>query len=72
MTLSIHDSLSDEYSEGVKSFLSFGFSRLGDGKIVIKCPCVKCYNSSEHARHIVKMHLTVYGILEGYFVRPPW
>ena len=67
----LYDRLSDEYGEGVKSFLSFAFSRLGEGTTVIKYPRVKCCNSSEHARHIVEMDLTVYDTLEGYFLVPP-
>jgi len=66
MALSTNDRLSNEYSQGVKNLLTFAFSRLKEGRKVIKCPCVKCCNSSEHTKDIVETHLIVYGILIGY------
>jgi len=68
MSLSTNDRLSDEYSQGVKNFLAFAFSRLEEGRKVIKCPCVKCCNSSEHTRDVVETHLIAYGILIGYTI----
>jgi len=66
MTLFSVDRLSDEYNEGIKDFVSFALDRLGEATQVIKCPCVKYCNSSEHTRDVVEIHLIAYGILEGY------
>ncbi|XP_019263711.1 PREDICTED: uncharacterized protein LOC109241424 [Nicotiana attenuata] len=52
----IHDRLANAYELGVDNFLDFAFTRLSEAR-VIRCPCIKCCNTSSGTREMVKPHL---------------
>lgn len=56
--------LTIEYYEGVNKFLDFAFANASDdGKIY--CSCVKCVNTTEFNRKVVRDHLMCYGFSKG-------
>jgi len=55
------DRLSNEYEEGVDSFIEFAQIH-SSGKNFIRCPCVKCGNCKMLNTKEVKNHLLIYGI----------
>ncbi|XP_039123295.1 uncharacterized protein LOC120259901 [Dioscorea cayenensis subsp. rotundata] len=57
--------LSNEYVEGVESFLDFPFDKSSEDNMIV-CPCVKCANVHWHTREVVEEHLMCDGILRGY------
>ncbi|XP_049353828.1 uncharacterized protein LOC125818345 [Solanum verrucosum] len=59
------DRSSDVYLKGVESFLQFAFkqSELEDE---IPCSCKKCNNVFHKSRDVVKEHLIIFGIVQGY------
>ena len=63
--------LSNDYEVGVEKFIKYAFKRTG--KDTIKCPCVRCCNSSFASESIVRDHLIVFGIMQGYtFLVSSW
>ena len=63
--LSENDRLNEEYEAGVRKFVEYAFERTGE-KECIRCPCVKCKNSSYGSAFQVSEHLLAYGIMSGY------
>nr|XP_009761715.1 PREDICTED: uncharacterized protein LOC104213864 isoform X2 [Nicotiana sylvestris] len=61
----VHDRCGNAYKLGVESFLDFAFTRLSEAR-VIRCPCIKCCNTSSGTHEIVKSHLIVHGIIQNY------
>ncbi|KAL7208519.1 hypothetical protein ACSBR1_030291 [Camellia fascicularis] len=56
---------SEEYVEGVQSFIEFATKNLGP-QDEIRCPCVDCLNGTKFSRHIVRLHLIQRGIAISY------
>jgi len=65
MNLSMDGRLSDEYEVGVDKFIKYAFRRTGEN-YEIKCPCVRCCNSSFQSERVIRDHLIAYGIVQGY------
>lgn len=61
----VSDRLNEQYKVGVDQFLNYAFSKTGELH-EIRCPCVKCKNTSKGSREVVKIHLDVYGIMPNY------
>ncbi|XP_075097586.1 uncharacterized protein LOC107787862 [Nicotiana tabacum] len=61
----IHDRLGNAYKLGVDNILDFAFTKLSEAR-VIRCPCIKCCNTSSGTREMVKSHLIVHGIIQNY------
>lgn len=65
MKLAGDDRLNIEYETGVENFIKYAFERTGE-KEKIKCPCVKCKNSSFGSQNMVRDHLLTFGIIQNY------
>lgn len=65
MKLAGDDRLNNEYEIGVESFIKYAFGKTGE-KEKIKCPCVKCKNSSFGSPNMVRDHLLTFGIIQSY------
>ena len=65
MSLNQGGQLSDEYQAGVDKFIKYALRRTGETNEV-KCPCVRCCNSSFQSERVVRDHLTIYGIMQSY------
>ncbi|XP_027768107.1 uncharacterized protein LOC107001969 [Solanum pennellii] len=57
--------LDEIYLVGVQKFLDYAFQKAGK-EYEIRCPCVKCYNTTLATRKIMETHLIVYGIICNY------
>jgi len=57
--------LDETYLVGVQKFLDYAFQKTGE-EYEIRCPCVKCYNTTLGTRKTVETHLQVYGIIKNY------
>ncbi|KAK5772978.1 hypothetical protein PVK06_049280 [Gossypium arboreum] len=56
---------SNEYQNGVQSFLDFSFQNSSQENMIL-CPCKKCGNIYWHYREVVYEHLIVDGFIRGY------
>ncbi|XP_056688131.1 uncharacterized protein [Spinacia oleracea] len=65
MKLAGDDRLNNEYEIGVEYFIKYAFGKTGE-KEKIKCPCVKCKNSSFGSPNMVRDHLLTFGIIQSY------
>ncbi|XP_015168116.1 uncharacterized protein [Solanum tuberosum] len=61
----VDNRLDETYLLGVQKFLDYAFQKTGE-EYEIRCPCVKCYNTTLGTRKIVETHLIVYGIIRNY------
>nr|XP_009797506.1 PREDICTED: uncharacterized protein LOC104243923 [Nicotiana sylvestris] len=57
--------LDKAYLIGVQKFLDYAFQKTGE-EYEIRCPCVKCCNTTLGTRKTVETHLQVYGIIQNY------
>ncbi|KAH0698096.1 hypothetical protein KY289_015578, partial [Solanum tuberosum] len=57
--------LDETYLVGVQKFLDYAFQKTRE-EYEIRCPCVKCYNTTLGTRKTVETHLQVYGIIKNY------
>ena len=57
---------SQEYIDGVSSFLDFAFTKGKPQGREILCPCAKCGNGRWEKRDVVNSHLICYGFVKGY------
>lgn len=72
MKLGKDDRLNVEYDKGVENFVNYAVERTGE-KDKIKCPYVKCKNSSSGTHEMVKYHLWTYDISQRYtFLVSSW
>ncbi|KAH0765148.1 hypothetical protein KY285_001019 [Solanum tuberosum] len=61
----VDNRLDDNYLVEVQKFLDYAFQKTGE-EYEIRCPCVKCYNTTLGTRKIVETHLIAYGIIHNY------
>ncbi|XP_060213001.1 uncharacterized protein LOC132640428 [Lycium barbarum] len=61
----VDNRLNEAYLIGVQKFLDYAFRRTGE-LYEIRCPCVKCCNTTLGTRETVETHLNVYGIIQNY------
>ncbi|XP_070032150.1 uncharacterized protein [Nicotiana tomentosiformis] len=61
----VDNRLDEPYLIGVQKFLDYAFRRTGE-LYEIRCPCVKCCNTTLGTRETVEIHLKVYGIIRNY------
>ncbi|XP_060211321.1 uncharacterized protein LOC132638477 isoform X1 [Lycium barbarum] len=61
----VDNRLDEAYLIGVQKFLDYAFWKTGE-EYEIRCPCVKCCNTTLGTREIVETHLKVYGIIQNY------
>ncbi|XP_016484005.1 uncharacterized protein LOC107804598 isoform X2 [Nicotiana tabacum] len=61
----VDNRLDKAYSIGVQKFLDYAFRRTGE-LYEVRCPCVKCCNTTSGTRETVESHLKVYGIIQNY------
>ncbi len=63
----IHASrLSDEYSQGIDSFVEFNKNNDPDYKGEMRCPCKKCVCIKWLGVDLVKEHIVINGFAKGY------
>lgn len=60
------DCMSDEYAEGVETFLNFAKSKLPKTVVNYSCPCVVCVNLTPQPLSVIRDHLFVHGIGMNY------
>ncbi|XP_019225059.1 PREDICTED: uncharacterized protein LOC109206668 [Nicotiana attenuata] len=61
----VDNRLDEAYLIGVQKFLDYAFQKTGE-EYEIRCPYVKCCNTTLGTRKIVETHLKVYGIIQNY------
>ncbi|XP_060170527.1 uncharacterized protein LOC132601465 [Lycium barbarum] len=61
----VDNRLDEAYIIGVQKFLDYAFGKTGED-YEIRCPCVKCCNTTLGTRETVETHLKVYGIIQNY------
>nr|XP_009786325.1 PREDICTED: uncharacterized protein LOC104234459 [Nicotiana sylvestris] len=61
----VDNRLDEAYSIGVQKFLDYAFRRTRE-LYEIRCPCVKCCNTTLGTHETVESHLKVYGIIQNY------
>nr|XP_016451210.1 PREDICTED: uncharacterized protein LOC107775916 [Nicotiana tabacum]XP_016451216.1 PREDICTED: uncharacterized protein LOC107775916 [Nicotiana tabacum]XP_016451223.1 PREDICTED: uncharacterized protein LOC107775916 [Nicotiana tabacum] len=61
----VDNRLDESYLIGVQIFLNYAFRRIGE-LYEIRCPCVKCCNTTLGTRETGEIHLKVYGIIQNY------
>ncbi|XP_049396661.1 uncharacterized protein LOC125860692 [Solanum stenotomum] len=61
----VDNRLDETYLVGVQKFLDYAFRKTGE-EYEIRCPCVKCCNTTLGTHEIVETHLIVYGIIQNY------
>ncbi|KAH1122276.1 hypothetical protein J1N35_005436 [Gossypium stocksii] len=57
--------VSDEYRNGVQTFLNFAFQNTSQENMIL-CPCKKCGNINWHYREVVYEHLIVDSFIREY------
>ncbi|XP_049397294.1 uncharacterized protein LOC125861439 [Solanum stenotomum] len=61
----VDNRLDEIYLIGVQKFLNNAFQKTGE-EHEIRCPCVKCYNTTLGTRKTVETHLQIHGIIRNY------
>lgn len=59
------DRSNETYLSGVQKFLNYAFQKTGE-LYEIRCPCIRCCNTTLGTRETVEQHLKVHGIIQNY------